>query len=43
MQDVLAKQGATPLISSPAAFRELLARDIEKWKTVVKASGATIN
>jgi tripartite-type tricarboxylate transporter receptor subunit TctC len=43
MQDVLAKQGATPLISSPEAFRELLARDIEKWSKVVKASGATIN
>jgi tripartite-type tricarboxylate transporter receptor subunit TctC len=43
MQDVLAKQGATPLISSPEAFRALLARDIEKWSKVVKASGATIN
>ena len=43
MEEVLAKQGATPLISSPEAFRELLARDIEKWKKVVKASGATIN
>ena len=43
MVDVLAKQGATPLISSPEAFRELLAKDIEKWRKVVKASGATIN
>jgi tripartite-type tricarboxylate transporter receptor subunit TctC len=43
MEEVLAKQGATPLISSPEAFRELLARDIDKWKKVVKASGATIN
>jgi tripartite-type tricarboxylate transporter receptor subunit TctC len=43
MEEVLAKQGATPLISSPEAFRDLLARDIEKWKKVVKASGATIN
>jgi tripartite-type tricarboxylate transporter receptor subunit TctC len=43
MDEVLAKQGATPLISSPEAFRDLLARDIEKWKKVVKASGATIN
>jgi tripartite-type tricarboxylate transporter receptor subunit TctC len=43
MQDVLAKQGATPLISSPEAFRDLLAKDIEKWSKVVKASGATIN
>jgi tripartite-type tricarboxylate transporter receptor subunit TctC len=43
MQEVLAKQGATPLISSSDAFRDLLARDIEKWRKVVKASGATVN
>jgi tripartite-type tricarboxylate transporter receptor subunit TctC len=43
MEDVLAKQGATPLISSPEAFRDILAQDIEKWRKVVKASGATIN
>jgi len=43
MVEVLAKQGATPLISSPDAFRDLLAKDIEKWRKVVKASGATIN
>ncbi len=43
MEQILAKQGATPLISSPAAFRDLLAQDIEKWRKVVKASGATIN
>ena len=43
MEQILAKQGATPLISSPDAFRALLAQDIEKWRKVVKASGATIN
>ena len=43
MVEVLAKQGATPLISSPEAFRDLLAKDIEKWRKVVKASGATVN
>jgi tripartite-type tricarboxylate transporter receptor subunit TctC len=43
MEQILAKQGATPLISSPEAFRDLLAQDIEKWRKVVKASGATIN
>ena len=43
MGEVLAKQGATPLITSSDAFRDLLAQDIEKWRTVVKASGATIN
>src|ERR1700710_2454769 len=40
MEDVLAKQGATPLISSAEAFQNLLAQDIEKWRKVVKASGA---
>lgn len=43
MEELLAKQGATPLITSPEAFREMLAADIEKWRKVVKASGATIN
>jgi tripartite-type tricarboxylate transporter receptor subunit TctC len=43
MEQVLAKQGATPLISPAEEFRNLLAQDIEKWKKVVKASGATIN
>jgi tripartite-type tricarboxylate transporter receptor subunit TctC len=43
MEEVLAKQGATPLISPPEAFRDLLAQDIEKWRKVVKASGATVN
>jgi tripartite-type tricarboxylate transporter receptor subunit TctC len=43
MVDVLSKQGATPLITSSDGFRDLLAQDIEKWRKVVKASGATIN
>jgi tripartite-type tricarboxylate transporter receptor subunit TctC len=43
MQDILAKQGATPLISSAETFKNLLARDIEKWRKVVKTSGATVN
>lgn len=43
MQDILAKQGATPLIMSADAFKALLARDIEKWRKVVKTSGATVN
>jgi tripartite-type tricarboxylate transporter receptor subunit TctC len=43
MIEILAKQGATPLITSSDAFRDLLAQDIEKWRKVVKASGATIN
>ncbi|TKW76898.1 MAG: tripartite tricarboxylate transporter substrate binding protein [Bradyrhizobium icense] len=43
MQEILSKQGATPLISSADQFRKMLARDIEKWRKVVKASGATVN
>jgi tripartite-type tricarboxylate transporter receptor subunit TctC len=43
MQELLAKQGATPLIMPADAFKALLARDIEKWRKVVKASGATVN
>jgi tripartite-type tricarboxylate transporter receptor subunit TctC len=43
MEQLLAKQGATPLISTPDQFRALLERDIEKWRKAVKASGATIN
>jgi tripartite-type tricarboxylate transporter receptor subunit TctC len=43
MQQLLGKQGATPLLSSPDEFRGLLERDVEKWQKAVKASGATIN
>src|SRR3954468_12340771 len=32
MVEVLAKQGATPFISTPQAFRDLLAQDIDKWR-----------
>lgn len=42
-QEVLAKQGATPLISSPEAFRALLAKDIGKWAKTVKAAGVKMN
>ncbi|MDQ8728025.1 tripartite tricarboxylate transporter substrate binding protein [Bradyrhizobium sp. LHD-71] len=43
MQQLLAKQGATALQTSPDEFRRLLERDIEKWRKAVKASGATVN
>ena len=43
MKDALAAQGATPLITTPAQFAELARRDIGKWESVVKASGATID
>jgi tripartite-type tricarboxylate transporter receptor subunit TctC len=42
-QEVLAKQGATPLTSSPEAFRALLAKDIAKWAKTVKAAGVKMN
>jgi len=42
-QKVLAKQGATPLTSSPEAFRALLAKDIGKWAKTVKAAGIKMN
>jgi tripartite-type tricarboxylate transporter receptor subunit TctC len=41
--EVLAKQGGTPLVSSPEAFRDLLARDIAKWAKTVKAAGIKAN
>jgi tripartite-type tricarboxylate transporter receptor subunit TctC len=41
--EVLAKQGASPLKSSPAEFGSRLQADIGKWAKVVKASGAKIN
>jgi len=35
------KQGAVPMSMTPEQFGELLRKDIEKWATVVKVSGAT--
>ncbi len=35
------KDGAQPMVMSPAAFRDYLATDITKWAQVVKLSGAT--
>ena len=43
MQQLLAKQGAAALVSSPEEFGKLLERDVEKWRKAVKASGATVN
>jgi tripartite-type tricarboxylate transporter receptor subunit TctC len=33
------KQGAVPLVMTPAEFDAYLRKDIEKWANVVKASG----
>ena len=41
--DVLAKQGGTPLVTSPDEFRDMLARDIAKWAKTVKAAGIKPN
>lgn len=37
-----AKQGAFPLVMSPAEFDGYLQKDIEKWADVVKKSGASV-
>jgi tripartite-type tricarboxylate transporter receptor subunit TctC len=42
-QELLAKQGATPLASSPEQFRALLVKDIAKWAKAVKAAGIKMN
>jgi tripartite-type tricarboxylate transporter receptor subunit TctC len=41
--EVLAKQGGTPFTSSPDEFRNLLAKDIEKWAKTIKAAGIKAN
>ena len=41
--EVLARQGGTPLVSSPEEFRNLLAKDIAKWAKTVKAAGIKAN
>ena len=42
-QEILAKQGATPLASSPERFRASLVKDIAKWAKTVKAAGIKMN
>ena len=41
--EVLARQGGTPFVSSPEQFRDLLAKDIEKWARTIKAAGIKAN
>ncbi|MGZ8262727.1 MAG: Bug family tripartite tricarboxylate transporter substrate binding protein [Burkholderiales bacterium] len=40
MQKAIFNQGAQPVGNSPEEFRKYLLADMEKWKKVVKASGA---
>ena len=40
IQKILFNQGATPVGNDPEEFRKYLLADMEKWKKVVKASGA---
>ncbi|MGP0088978.1 MAG: Bug family tripartite tricarboxylate transporter substrate binding protein [Xanthobacteraceae bacterium] len=39
----LADVGATPLQFTPAEFRAMIARDVEKWAKVVKLAGVKLN
>jgi tripartite-type tricarboxylate transporter receptor subunit TctC len=42
VKEVWAKQGAVPLVKTPAEFDAYLRKDIEKWAEVVKVSGAKV-
>ena len=43
VKEAWAKQGAVPMLMSPAEFDKYLRADIEKWAGVVKVSGAKVN
>jgi tripartite-type tricarboxylate transporter receptor subunit TctC len=43
VKEAWAKQGAVPMVMTPAEFDKYLREDIEKWAKVVKASGITTN
>ena len=38
----LVREGADPVGGSPAHFREFVQREYEKWRVVVRESGATV-
>ena len=42
VQQAWAKQGAVPMVMTPAEFEKYLHGDIEKWANVVKVSGAKV-
>ena len=39
----LADQGSTPVGNTPAAFKQILDQEIDKWGKLVKLSGATVD
>lgn len=41
VKQMLESQGAEAVANSPAEFGQILRRDLEKWRTVVKAAGIT--
>lgn len=41
VKEAWAKQGAVPMIMSPAEFDAFLRKDVDKWADVVKKTGAT--
>jgi tripartite-type tricarboxylate transporter receptor subunit TctC len=43
VKEAWAKQGAVPMVMTPAEFDKYLRADIEKWAAVVKVSGAKVN
>ena len=42
VKEAWAKQGAVPMVMTPAEFDAFLRKDIEKWADVVKVSGRKI-
>src|SRR5436309_9175893 len=43
VKEAWGKQGAVPMVMTPAEFDKYLRADIEKWAEVVKVSGAKVN
>jgi tripartite-type tricarboxylate transporter receptor subunit TctC len=43
VKEAWAKQGAVPMVMTPAEFDKYLRADIDKWAKVVKVSGAKVN
>lgn len=43
MQERVVQLGAVPVGNTPEEFAAIVARDIEKWRPVVRAAGVTLN